>query len=97
MAFIQRCVTQLGGSPGPQTNAMPISEGAQYTHPARTAQQIRETPAANEGAVSRAPRRFRTDDPVETVQQRGELADPVPEPAPQQRRIIVPKKNGWSL
>lgn len=102
VAFIQRCIVQLNGSPGPQANAQPLAEGAQYVERARTADEIKATPAANEGAVSRAPRRFRTDDDVETVDGRGELQDPVqrrpaaPQPQPPQRRIVLPG-DPWNL
>ena len=99
MAFVTRCVQQLGGAP-PATNATPLGEGSGYVLPARTADEIRATPAANEGAVSRAPRRFRTDDPVETVDGRGELSDPVQRPRqappPPQRQIILPG-DPWAL
>lgn len=97
---MQRCITQLGGSPGPAQNAQPLRAGADYSRPARTADEIRATPAAHEGAVSRAPQRFRTMDPVEAVDRRGELADPVQhsEPAtdPQRRRIILPN-DPWTV
>jgi hypothetical protein len=98
VAFIQRCVNQLGGSPGPQQNAQPLRDGARYVERARTAEEIKATPAANEGHVSRAPARYRNDDDVDTVAGRGELADPVQQPAqPPQRRIITPDSKGWSL
>lgn len=97
VTFIQRCITQLGGNPGPQTNALPIADGAEYNERARTAEEIKATPAANSGHVSRAHQRFQTDDDAETVAGRGELADPVRPAAPQPRKIIVPKNGGWSL
>ncbi len=98
VAFVQRCISQLGGNPGPQANAQPISSGADYNAPARTAEQIKAEPAANEGSVSRAPRRFRADDNVETVAQRGELADPVGQSAPPApKKIVIPKNGEWSL
>jgi len=101
VAFITRCVNQLGSSPGPEANAQPLSAGAQYTQPARTKEEIAETPAANEGQVSHAPRRFRNDDDVETVARRGELRDPMQQrpaapPPPPQRRIVLPN-DPWSL
>ena len=99
-AFVMRCITQLGESPGPDANAQPLSAGGEYVLPARTKEEIVETPAANEGSVTRAPRRFRTDDSVETVDGRGELADPVqrpPQPQPQpQRRIVLPN-DPWNV
>lgn len=97
VAFVTMCVRQLGENPGPQANAQPLAAGAQYNQPARTAEEIKATPAANEGTVSRAPRQFRTEDPVETVDRRGELADPVQQPqqAPA-RRIILPS-DPWAL
>jgi hypothetical protein len=97
--FVTKCINQLGGQPGPQTNALPLGEGSGYVLPARTADEIRQTPAANTGHVSRAPRRYQTMDSVETVAQRGELADPVqgqPEPQQPQRRIILPN-DPWAL
>lgn len=101
VAFVERCVAQLGGSPGPQANAAPLStDGSGYVMPARTAEEIKATPAADVGNVSQAPRRFRTNDSVDTVAGRGELADPVQQqpvaPQPPPRRIILPS-DPWNL
>lgn len=98
VAFIQRCVSQLGGPP-PQANAQPLRDGATYVERARTAEEIKATPAANEGHVSRAPARYQNDDDVDTVAGRGELQDPVQQPTapPPQRRIITPGREMWSL
>lgn len=97
-AFIQQCFDQLGQSAPPIANAQPLSNGAQYHERARTAQEIKESIAAEERGVSRAPKHFKTEDPVEVVDERGELADPVSPPATQQRKIIVPKNPGeWSI
>lgn len=101
--FIQRCVTQLGGNPGPEANAQPLGAGGEYSLPARTKEEIAATPAANEGHVSRAPRRFQNEDPVEVVDRRGELQDPLQQrpaasqpPQPPERRIVLPG-DPWSL
>ena len=94
VAFVERCVHQLGGSAGPQVNAAPLSDGSGYVLPARTADEIKATPAADERGVSRAPRKFTNNDSVDTVARRGELADPVQQqplpPQPPPRRIILP-------
>lgn len=99
VAFVTRCVHQLNG-PGPEANAQPLGAGGEYTQPARTKEEIAETPAASDGQVSRAPRQFSNDDTVETVDRRGELRDPVQRQpaAPQQpsRRIVLPG-DPWSL
>lgn len=100
--FVANCIHTLNGTPGPDMNAQPLANGGQYTHPARNAEEIKATPAANERQVSNAPRRFRTMDSVETVDQRGELADPVQQPRvgsdadPQRSRIVLPG-DPWTI
>jgi hypothetical protein len=89
--LLQRCVEQLAGTP-PPTNPGPIQAGSDYTHYARSAEEIKETMAAEEGAVSKAPRsipRFR-EDPSEVEIPEGELADPIAKQPP-------PAKKGWIL
>lgn len=94
--YLQRCIESFSGTPTPQ-NAGPITHGSDYREFARSAQEIRETMAAEEGSTSRAPQRVpryrQRPDEVEIPE--GELADPVEQPAPPP----PPKKAGneWLL
>lgn len=89
--FVQRCIEQFGGTPQP-TNAPPIASGADYRQFARSAEEIKETMAAEEAAVSAArnvPRYKQRPDEVSIPD--AEIADPMtaaPKP---------PSPKGWSL
>lgn len=96
--FLMRCLEQFASSATP-VNHGPIQQASDYRHFARTAEEIKEDIAAEEGAVSRAPRqvpRYR-DDPNEIAIPEAELQDPtaVVRPAPAAER---PKPGGgWAV
>jgi len=91
--YLQRCIEQFSATPQP-TNAAPIQTGADYRAFARTAEEIKETMAAEEAGVSaarRVPRYKERPDEVEIPE--NEIADPMagrPAPAP-------PQPKGWAL
>ena len=102
--FLARCVEQFAGTPRP-TNAGPIQAGTDYTHYARSAEEIKETMAAEEGVVSRAPRqvpRYRQA-PEEIQIPESELADPLRQerpllaPSPPSKLPPPPPKPKWAF
>lgn len=96
--YLERCITQFSGTPAPR-NAGPIQGGGDYNAFARSAEEIKETMAAEEGSVTRArnvPRYRQQPDEVEIPEQ--ELADPMRNRSgsasePQQ----PPPARGWAL
>jgi hypothetical protein len=93
--YLQRCVENFSATPTPQNNG-PITDGGDYREYARSAQEIKETMAAEEGTTTRAPQRVpryrQRPDEIEIPE--SELADPV-QPPP---RAEPPKpKGGWTL
>lgn len=95
--FLMRCIEQFHGAPPPR-NMGPIESGEDYTHYARTAEQIKQDIAAEEGSVSAAPKslpRFRQD-PREVAIPESSIQDPAAslEPAPIQKKATG---NGWAL
>jgi hypothetical protein len=96
--FVQRCIEQFAATPTP-SNASAIRDGSDYKAFARTAQEIKETMAAEEGAVTKArnvPRYKQRPDEVDIPEQ--EIADPMKSggiytPAP----TTPPPAKGWAL
>lgn len=72
--FIHKCLVAFS-TPTPQ-NGQAISSGADYRHPARTAQEIKQTIAAEQGTVTAAKKGFKLTDDAELIAQREGLADP---------------------
>lgn len=92
--LIQRCIEQFLGRPTPQ-NAGPIVSGSDYTHLPRTAEEIKETMAAEQhhaSAARRVPRYRVTPDEIHIPEE--ELADPMQHRAP---TIATPEKKDWLL
>jgi hypothetical protein len=89
--YLERCITQFAGTQQP-TNAGPINSGSDYRAFARTAEEIKETMAAEEAAVSHAKSvpRYR-EHPEEAEIPEAEIADPMKQPAPK------PAPKGWSM
>jgi hypothetical protein len=109
---VQNCIENLSGSAGPQGNAMPLGHGGQYAHPARTAAQIKATPAAQTGESARfSVAQLATEqqsqqaladgnlDMFAKLQKSGGYADPVtqPQPQPQPQESNDADGNGWIL
>jgi hypothetical protein len=93
--FVQRCLEQFAQTPTPRENAAPIVAGSDYKAYARTAEEIKETMAAEEAAVSAAPQqvpRYR-EDPREVRIPETEIADPM-QPQPP---TTVRGRDGWAL
>jgi hypothetical protein len=80
--FLHRCMVQFS-TPRPQ-NGSAITDGADYRHPARTAAEIKETIAAEQGAVTKAKQGFALTDTAERIAKREGLADPAAELEPEQ-------------
>jgi hypothetical protein len=80
--YLQRCIQQFSATPHP-TNNSPIQAGSDYREFARSAEEIKETMAAEDAAVSRAARvpRYR-ERPDEVPIPETEIADPMQRPAP---------------
>jgi hypothetical protein len=98
--FLHRCMVQFS-TPRPQ-NGSAISDGADYRHPARTAEEIKQTIAAEQGAVTKAKQGFALTDTAERIAKREGLADPAAEletqqPAPAPTPILPKAKapDGW--
>ena len=90
--YLERCIVQFSATPKP-ANAGPISSGSDYKAFARSAEEIKETLAAEEGAVSKAktvPRYRERPDEVEIPEQ--EIADPMQKPP-----TPPPASKVWSL
>lgn len=96
---MHRCIEQLSG-PMPR-NAEPILNGqpTAFVMPPRTAEEIKRDMAAEEGAVSRAPGRNKVVNetvPMEEMEERGELADPMAAMPPAEPPPAA-KPKGWLL
>lgn len=94
--YIHRCIEQFAGTPQP-SNHGPIQNGADYRAYARSAEEIKQTMAAEQGVVSRAPRqvpRYRqVPDEVEIPE--SEIADPMQQEQP--AKPLPRKPDGWLL
>lgn len=90
--YLQRCIEQFSATPAPR-NAPPITQGSDYRQFARSAEEIKETMAAEEGSVTRArnvPRYRQRPDEVEIPE--AEIADPM-----RVTRTPPVPGDGWAL
>ena len=97
--FVHRCMVQFS-TPRP-INGSAITSGADYKMPARTAEEIKATIAAEQGAVTAAKRGAKLTDTAEEIHAREGLADPAaaleaPAPVATPRAAVV-KPEGWIL
>ena len=101
--YIEKCIHQFSGTATPR-NSGPIQHGSDYREYARSAEEIKETMAAEEGSVTPAPRqvpRYRQrPDEIEIPER--EIADPRPRQAPLQappghRILIIPETKDWVM
>lgn len=84
VGFVDRCVQTLNTEP--PVRAQALAAGAPYRERARTAEEIKATPASDERAVTKAPpRRMRTEEhmEIETV---------MPDPDVRQTSLVRPQK-----
>lgn len=102
--YVHRCMIQFAG--GAPQNGMAISSGADYVMPARTAEEIKQTIAAEQGSVTAARKGFKLTDDSERIAKREGLADPAavfdehqPKAAPEPAKTPSPpaKPKGWIL
>jgi hypothetical protein len=97
--FLHRCMVQFS-TPRPQ-NASAITSGADYREPARTAAEIKETIAAEQGAVTQARKGFSLEDNAERISKREGLADPAAQldspPPPSAKPVQPPPTQGFIL
>ena len=96
--YLERCIVQFAATPTP-TNAGAISDGSDYRAFARTAEEIKETMAAEEAGVTAArnvPRYRERPDEVDIPE--AEIADPmkIGNPPTELPTNIVPG-SGWTL
>lgn len=96
--YLQRCLEQFATSVAPTRNNAPIADGRDYREFARSAEEIKQDMAAEEAAVSAAPRRVPRyrERPDEIQIPESELSDPVA-PRPQQEPKKIIKPDGWAL
>lgn len=96
VGFVDRCVQTLNTEP--PVRAQTLAAGAPYKERARTAEEIKATPASEERGVTKAPpRRMRTEEHMETETA---MPDPDRPPTPTVRpqsapRVVKPSDTGF--